>query len=140
MKTIFYTSILLALTLFTGKQTQAQTSKPEKHNYVVLTKKVPQLQPILLTAENLKDEDGKRFGEFVIIICGKEIGDITDPIKMDKFIARAEKLNVKLVACGFSLNKFQIEKKDIPEEMKVVENGILYNFQLQKKGYKSISL
>lgn len=138
MKTILYSSILLILTLFIGNQAQAQHGS--KHNYVVLTKKVPQLQPILITAENLKEEDGGHFGEFEVIICGKEIGDITDASKMEKFIAKAEKLGVKLVACGFSMNKFGVEKEDVPREMKIVENGILYNFQLQKKGYKSLSL
>ncbi len=138
MKTIFYSSILLILTLFTG--TQAHAQQDSKHDYVVLTRKIPQLQPILITAEKLKEEDGNNFGKFEVIICGKEIGDITDPSKISKFIAKAEKLGVKLVACGFSLNKFKVDKEAVPKEMKIVENGILYNFQLQKKGFKSLSL
>ncbi len=138
MKTIIFRSILLMLTFFTGTEANAQHGS--EHNYVVLTKKVPQLQPILITAENLKEEDGEHFGKFEVIICGKEIGDITDASKMQKFISKAEKLGVQLVACGFSVNKFKVNKKTIPKQMKVVENGILYNFQLQKKGYKSISL
>lgn len=138
MKTIFFSSILLMLTLFTG--TEAKAQHDTEHNYVVLTKKVPQLQPILITAENLKEEDGEHFGKFEVIICGKEIGDITDASKMKEFLTKAEKLGVELVACGFSLNKFKVDKESVPKEMKIVENGILYNFQLQKKGYKSISL
>lgn len=138
MKTILYSSILLILTFFTG--TQAHAQHDSKHNYIVLTKKVPQLQPILITAERLKEEDGEHFGEFEVIICGKEIGDITDPAKIGEFITKAEKLGVKLVACGFSLNKFKVDKNAVPKEMKLVENGILYNFQLQKKGYLSLSL
>lgn len=59
---------------------------------------------------------------------------------MKKFIRKAEEAGVHLVACGFSLNKFKIDTTKVPEEMKVVENGILYNFQLQKKGYNSLSL
>ncbi|MGA8854748.1 MAG: sulfur reduction protein DsrE [Christiangramia sp.] len=140
MKTILYSSIFLILTLFTGTQANAQQEQNSKHNYVVLTKKVPQLQPILITAERLKEEDGSQFGEFEIIICGKNIGDITDPAKMEKFITKAESLGVKLVACGFSMNKFKVDKKYVPKEMKIVDNGILYNFQLQKKGFHSLSL
>ena len=93
-----------------------------------------------MTAEALKVEDSKAFGDFQVIICGKEIGDITDPEKINGFIEKATKAGVQLVACGFSLNKFQVDKTKIPEEIEVVENGILHNFQLQKKGYKSISL
>ena len=140
MKTLFYSSILLILTLFTGTQANAQQQQDSKHNYVVLTKKVPQLQPILLTAERLKEEDGNQFGEFEIIICGKNIGDITDPAKIEKFISKAENLGVKLVACGFSMNKFKVDEKYVPKQMKIVDNGILYNFQLQQKGYYSLSL
>jgi len=128
------------LTLFGALNTQAQQIDNAKNNYVVLTKKVPQLQPILLTAESLKAEDGEAFGDFQVIICGKEIGDITDTEKISDFIIKAEKASVQLIACGFSLNKFKVDKTKVPKEIEVVENGILYNFQLQKKGYKSISL
>jgi len=128
------------LTLFSTTNLKAQQINKDKNNYVVLTKKVAQLQPIILTAEALKAEEGEAFGDFQVIICGKEIGDITDVEKINKFIAKAEKAKVQLIACGFSLNKFKVDKTKVPKEMKTVENGILYNFQLQKKGYKSISL
>lgn len=128
------------LALFSTIKTHAQQNDSSQNNYVVLTKKVPQLQPIILTAEALKAEDGDAFGDFQVIICGQEIGDITDVEKMNDFIHKAEKAGVRIIACGFSLNKFKIDKTKIPNEIKVVENGILYNFQLQKKGYKSISL
>ncbi|MGY8914262.1 MAG: sulfur reduction protein DsrE [Flavobacteriales bacterium] len=140
MKTYIFSSIVLILTLFSTANLKAQEINNSKNNYVVLTKKVPQLQPIILTAEALKVEDGEEFGDFQVIICGKEIGDITEDDKIGKFIEKAEKAGVHIVACGFSLDKFKVNKNSIPKEIKVVENGILYNFQLQKKGYKSISL
>ncbi|MFL1895031.1 sulfur reduction protein DsrE [Aquimarina sp. 2-A2] len=141
MKILFFSSALLLLSLFSSAQLHAQHTEGNiQQNYVVLTKKIPQLQPIIMTAEALKVEDSKAFGDFQVIICGKEIGDITDPEKINGFIEKATKAGVQLVACGFSLNKFQVDKTKIPEEIEVVENGILHNFQLQKKGYKSISL
>jgi intracellular sulfur oxidation DsrE/DsrF family protein len=140
MKTYLFSSLFLMLTLFSATNLKAQQMDSSKNNYVVLTKKVAQLQPIILTAEALKAEEGDAFGDFQIIICGKEIGDITDSEKMGEFIKKAEKARVQLVACGFSLNKFKVDKTKVPKEMITVENGILYNFQLQKKGYKSLSL
>lgn len=141
MKTYIFSTILFMLALFSTAHLKAQQiDNSGKHNYVVLTKKIPQLQPIILTAEALKAEEGDAFGDFQVIICGKEIGDITDTEKISNFIEKAERAGVQLVACGFSLNKFKVDKTKVPKEMKVVENGILYNFQLQKKGYKSISL
>lgn len=140
MKTYIFSSIFLMLTLLGTLNTQAQQMDNDKNNYVVLTKKVPQLQPIILTAKPLKVEDGEAFGDFQVIICGKEIGNITDPEKISDFIIKAEKADVDIIACGFSLNKFKVDKTKVPKEIEVVENGILYNLQLQKKGYKSISL
>ena len=140
MKKYFMSSIFIMITLFSTATLRAQQMNTGKNNYVVLTKKVPQLQPIILTAEALKAEEGDAFGDFQVIICGKEIGDITDTEKISGFIEKAEKVGVQLVACGFSLHKFKVDEKKVPHEMKVVKNGILYNFQLQKKGYKSLSL
>lgn len=125
--------------LFSAFLTQASAQTERASNFVVLTKKVPQLQPILLAAEALKQEDAG-FERFEIIICGQEIGDITDSSKIDKFIKKANDLGVTLVACGFSLNKFKVDRSKVPSAMKIVENGILYNLQLQKKGFHSLGL
>ena len=140
MKKYTFIALFALLTLFSTNDIQAQRIAKDKNNYVVLTKKVPQLQPIILTAEALKLEEGASFGDFQVIICGKEIGDITDTEKISDFITKAKKAGVKIIASGFSLNKFKVDKTKVPKEIEVVENGILYNFQLQKKGYKSISL
>lgn len=136
--------IILLSTLFfalvVANPLHAQNNLEASQNYVVLTKKVPQLQPILLAAEELKKENGKNFGSFEVIICGQLIGDITDPAKIDPFIEKAERLGVTIVACGFSLNKFKVDREAVPKALKIVENGILYNLQLQQKGYLSLSL
>lgn len=74
MKTYILSALFLMLTLFSTANLKAQQHLNDKNNYVVLTKKIPQLQPIILTAESLKAEEGDDFGDFQVIICGKEIG------------------------------------------------------------------
>lgn len=146
MKKYIVRTVLVMLSIFAVNTMTAQEKIKldikikEKAKYVVLTKKIQQLKPILLTAEALKKEDGAAFGDFQVIICGKEITGITEPEKMNDFMEQAEKLGVQLVACGFSMNKFKVDKRDVPKGMKVVENGIHYNFKLQKEGYLSLSL
>ncbi|TYB76594.1 sulfur reduction protein DsrE [Bizionia saleffrena] len=141
MKTYVLNTVLLFTVLFGSATVNAQNAPlTNTHNYVVLTKKIPQLTPIILTAEALKVEDGRDFGSFKVIICGKDIGEITTNKDMGDYIKRAEAAGVELIACGFSLQKFKIDTAKVPKAMKIVENGILYNFQLQKHGYKSISL
>ncbi|WP_179352131.1 sulfur reduction protein DsrE [Winogradskyella vidalii] len=140
MKKYLLRTIFLIVALVSTINLQAQNTDTTKNNYIVVTKKVPQFQPIILTAEALKAEEGNDFGNFEILICGQLIGDITDADKMGDFIEKAEKAGVTIVACGFSLNKFKVDRATVPKAIKIVENGILYNFQLQKQGYKSLSL
>ena len=139
MKTVILSSLALIFTLFTNPL-QAQDHGHELNNYVVLTKKVDQLKPIILTAQSLKEEDGEHFGDFQAIVCGQDISLLKDKEKMKDFISQAEEAGVKLIACGFSMKKFGVDAKDIPAEFEIVENGILYDFQLQKKGYYSLGL
>lgn len=138
MKMYFLSSILFLLAVFTNPVSAQE--EQEQQNYVVLTKKVPQLKPILLAAEALAREDGHHFGKFEVIICGQTVKELTNQNIMQEYINRAKEQNVELVACGFSLNKFGVDRKNISPELKVVDNGILYNLQLQKKGYTSLSL
>lgn len=138
MKMYLLSSIVFLLAVFTSPVNAQEQEKQQ--NYVILTKKIPQLQPIFLTAETLAQEDGNNFGKFEVIICGQTVQELTDKEMMQDYINKAKEHNVELVACGFSLNKFGVDRKDISPELRVVDNGILYNLQLQKKGYTSISL
>ena len=140
MKNLILSTIALVLALSMFSAEAQNTMHHEKNNYVVLTKTIPQLQPIILTAEALAKEDGEKFGDFQVIICGKTVTDLTDKETIEKFMEKAEKANVNIVICGFSLKQFGVDQKDIPQELDVVDNGILHNFQLQKKGYLSIEL
>jgi len=140
MKTLLSTFAII-LTLFTASaQDQSTSAISQKNNYVVLTKKVPQLKPITLTAEALQAQDKENYGEFQVIICGQTVKDLTDKDDMKPFLEAAQKANVKIVVCGFSMKKFGVKAEDLPKELEVVPNGILYDFELQKKGYLSIEL
>ncbi|MEO2064200.1 MAG: sulfur reduction protein DsrE [Christiangramia sp.] len=140
MKSISKIIAIIGLILFSGIQANAQNAEIQEHNYVVLTKKVPQLKPILLTAEDLREEDGDHFGQFEVIVCGKTVEELTDAETMTPFLQQAKELGVIINACGFSLKKFEVDASKLPEGIKVVKNGILYDFQLQKKGFMSLGL
>ena len=141
MKTHLLNTVLIVTLLFGSFTLYGQEQSESKtNNYVVMTTKIPQLSPIILTAEALKKEDSPAFGRFIVIVCGKNSGELTDKDKMYPFIRKAEKADVEIVACGFSLHKFKVDTTKLPKAIRTVENGILYNFQLQKQGYKSISL
>ena len=142
MKKIFLAGLAIILTLFTNPE-KAQTNHEEHAghvNYVVLTRNVSQLKPILLAAEELANQDGKNFGDFQVVVCGKAVQDLLNKETMTGFLEIAEKAGATINACGFSLKKFKVDKTKLPDALRVVENGILHNFELQKKGYLSIEL
>lgn len=139
MKKIAQITIALAL-LLTGLYAQAQSQvSNSKHNYIVMTKQIPQLEIILLTAEELEQKEGDT-GDFQALICGKEVTELTDQQKMAPYIKRAKEAGVSLVVCGFSLNMFNVDRNRLPKEMTVVDNGLFHVLELQKKGYISVSL
>lgn len=139
MKTLFST-LIFSLFLVMGNSQYANSQETETHNYVVLTKKTQQLKPILLAAKELAKEDGKHFGKFEIIVCGKVIGGLTNLETMQPHLSEAEKIGANIIACGFSLKRFKVDPKNLPKNMEIVDNGILHNLQLQKKGYLSLGL
>jgi len=141
MKKLF-TVALVAMTFMTGlSQVSAQTTyNKEQHNYIVLTRKIPQLKAILLAADQLATNDGAQFGEFHVVICGQTVTDLTNLETMQPYLDMSKNKNIKLLACGFSLKKFGVDATKLPKEMGVVENGILYGFNLQKDGFLSITL
>lgn len=136
------TLALVAITFMAGLQEgSAQTTyNKEQKNYFVLTRNVPQLKAIILAADALATDDGEKFGEFHVVICGQTVSDLTNLETMQPYLDMAKNKNIKLLACGFSLKKFGVDATKLPKEMGVVENGILYGFNLQKDGFLSITL
>lgn len=134
--------LLLALFVAAGflapQQLSAQSA--ETQNYFVLNRNLAQLKAISLAAGDLAAADGENFGEFNVVICGKAVQDLAKPEVIDPILKLAQEKGVTLVACGFSLKKFKVDPASIPAEMKTVDNGILYGFNLQKEGYYSITL
>jgi len=135
---LFITTMFLLL--FGTSQLQAQDINPKKNNYLVLSKNIQQLKPVLLTANELAKEDGKKHGEFYVIICGKTVNDISDNVDFNTLLEKAKALNVKVFVCGISLNKFNIDPSTMPNNLEITPNGILYGFQLKKQGFITLSI
>lgn len=132
---------LLIILTFIGSMVNAQeVEKDGLHNYFVLTRKIEQLKPIALAAKKLKLEDGNSYGEFHVVICGKAVEQLVDKSLMNSYLDLLLKNEIKVFACGFSLQKFNVKEEELPIGINVKENGILYAFHVQKKGFLSVSL
>ena len=125
-------TIQILLLLLSFSAISQQNIEPIK--YMVLTPEIGQLKPILLAAEELEAD-----GDFKIVLYGKNVPELLTP-ETKKFIDQAEKLNVKISVCKMSLDMLQINPNTLPKEIEVVDNAFLYALQLQKKGYKILSL
>lgn len=133
---------ITALFFFAFATTQAQTenSNTKKTNYLVLSKNIQQLKPVILTAKELAKEDGKKFGDFYIIICGKTVTEIANNTDFNELLNQAKAQNIKVYVCGISLDKFKITPDQMPNNVEITPNGILYGFQLTKKGFITLSI
>lgn len=140
MKTTLIILASILIGVYSVNALGQKSTHPKTNNYIVITANIQQIKPIILAAKDLAKEDGKNFGEFEIIICGKAVVELTQNEKIAPFLEMAKKEGVKLVACGYSLNESKVNPNDLPKDVKVVDNGLLYDFQLQKKGYLSIEL
>lgn len=130
----------LFLLLFGSFQAQAQDFNPKKNNYLALSKNIQQLAPVVLTAEALAKEDGKKYGKFFMVIYGKTVEDIPDNEEFADLLKKAEALNVEVFVCELALKKFKVGKDGLPDHLKFTGNAFLYGYQLQKKGFITLSL
>lgn len=133
--------ILSALIIFSAisiGKVEAQESK--KNNYVVSTVQVKQINPILLTATALADEDGEVFGNFDLIIYGETVKELTDKSKMTTMMQQANQTKMILKVCKIAMDHYGVSVEDIPQEFQPVENAFTELLQLQRSGYFSIEL
>ncbi len=133
---------VLIMFLMLGFSGNAQTSGTGgKNNYIVSTTKIPQLQPIILTAESLKKEDGEQFGDFQVVIYGPNNDGLTNKEEMEAYITRAKAAGVQILVCKLSIEKFNVDPNDLHEDVKMVDHAFTHLIQLQKnKNYYSIQL
>ena len=136
---ITYITVLFVLILGTG-DLKAQTSTSDQNDYVVLSKTIKQLKPILLTATSLAEEDGENYGEFQVVFCGKTVAEIQDNADFQALLKQAAQHHLKVYVCGLSLQAFEVNPEELPHHLEVVENGIFYGFQLKKQGFISLTI
>lgn len=135
---LFITTLFFLL--FGTSQLQAQDINLKSNNYLVLSKNIKQLKPVLLTANELAKEDGENYGAFYVIICGKTVNDIANNSDFNTLLEKAKSQNVKVFVCGISLNKFNIDHNTMPKNLEITPNGILHGFQLTKQGFIALTI
>lgn len=135
-----YCILLFTLLMIQFGTVQAQEFDSEKNNYAVLSKNIQQLKPIILTANELQLEHGSSHGDFIVIICGSTVKDISQNRDFEELLEEAQKNHIAVYACGLSLEKFNVNIQRLPENLKITRNGILYGLQLANKGFITLTI
>ncbi|MEY2963104.1 MAG: hypothetical protein RL754_365 [Bacteroidota bacterium] len=116
------------------------TEEVKTNNYFILNRNVEQLKAIGKSAGDMAAADGAQMGTFSVVVCGKAVNDLANAETMAPLMEVLNANGVNLVACGFSLKKFEVDAASLPEGVGVVPNGITYGLELIKEGAYSITL
>lgn len=141
-------SILVALSLLSANFVFASHSETPSleisvqkvNNYVMSTGVSGYVPAIIMTAADMKNEEGKAFGDFQIVIYGEAVKQFADPTEGPKLVKMAKEAGAKLVLCEFALKKFGIDKSQLPIGLDYVGNAFKHAINLQKKGYFALGL
>ncbi len=133
---------MFMLLIMLGITGNAQTyPQGDLNNYVVSTTKIPQLQPIILTAEALREEDGVKYGDFQIVMYGSNVKGLTNKEEMEIYTGKAKAAGVSISVCKISLDRLGIDLSELHEYIQVVDHAYTHLIQLQKnKNYYSLQL
>lgn len=105
--------------------------------YVFVISKVNYLKAIDDAVSQSKTE-GLAVSEARVIFCGESVKAL---VEENVIIKKAlQNPNLKLYACGLSLEQMNIDPKNLPKEVATVRNGILEAMKLEKEGFKKFDL
>jgi intracellular sulfur oxidation DsrE/DsrF family protein len=125
----------------TPDKIQSEKTINPSDKIVFLLRQDEHITQAIKTAVDLKSKNISSVhpSETVLIICGESVKNLNSE-KMIETLEVACAHNITVYACGLSLKKFGLTKKDLPPSVKYIENGLIKSLELQKQGYLSVEL
>lgn len=114
----------------------------KKDNLLFLLRQTEHINQAIKTIDQLQTPatSSLNTGKVVIIVCGEAVTSLTTK-EAEAWLDKISKYpNVKLMACGLSLAKFNKTQNDLVKGIEYTENGFIKAFELQKQGYLSVEL
>ena len=140
-------TVLLVMFLASPGLLQAQENESKsivteagKDNFALLLHNSEHLKASVKTAKQLKQHDGFNVGKIEVVICGKEVMNLKTGSELTSVIQEGIAEGIEFNVCGMSLEKFGIKNSELIDGLKVVPNGFIRGFELQKAGYLIIEL
>ncbi|WP_430612583.1 DsrE family protein [Flavobacterium sp. JP2137] len=120
------------------QSTGAVEQTVEGKKFAMLVQSVKSLRSAIMTATEIKQANPS--AQFEIVIMGQMVQELTtDPALQEAYIT-AEKYGVKLTVCEFAMKVYGISMDAINPYIKGTPNAHKYLFQLQEKGYNTLSI
>jgi intracellular sulfur oxidation DsrE/DsrF family protein len=115
----------------------ASAQSKQDGKYVFVISKVNYLKAIEDAVSQSKSE-GLALSEARVILCGESVKAL---VEENPIIKKAlQNPNIKVYACGLSLEQMNVDSKSLPKEVATVRNGILEAMKLERDGYKKFDL
>lgn len=108
---------------------------------VVIVRQVNHARAALKTAEALRARARFVDAPIEVVVCGKGSEHLVRTSEdAAGLVAEAERLGVRLLACGMSLGNLGIDPADLAEGVDIVPNGLLHALERQADGFVSVEL
>lgn len=115
----------------------ASAQSKQDGKYVFVISKVNYLKAIEDAVSQSKSE-GLALSEARVILCGESVKAL---VEENPIIKKAlQNPNIKLYACGLSLEQMNVDSKGLSKDVIIVRNGILEAMKLERDGYKNFDL
>jgi intracellular sulfur oxidation DsrE/DsrF family protein len=122
--------------------TQEDTPEPAASHKVVIL--VRDLEPFLVafkTADSVLAGKDVKAAEVIIVACGPGVKLAVKGGEIEAELKRLTKLDtVRVVACGLSMQRHNVERANLVEGVEVIDNGLLETLRLQIEGWVSVEL
>lgn len=132
--------ILLVLAMAFGALAMGETR--ETKDIAFLIRQPEHLKAALLTLDQMRQGEFKLdYGAAVLVICGKNgVSSLKKGGTFEKKLPSFKEKQIKVKACGMTLSKIGLEKKDLVEGVEVVKNGLYEMIRLKTEGYVTVDL
>ena len=109
-------------------------------NYIMTTGVANYVPVMIMTAAEMRKEEGKQVGEFQIVLYGAAVKQFADKEAGQKLVDMAKEAGAKIVLCDFALKHFGIDSASLPKGLEYVHNAFKYGLNMKVKGYITLSV
>ncbi|MCH7400459.1 hypothetical protein ACFOUP_10710 [Belliella kenyensis] len=140
--------IILVLVAISTSTVQSQTTQEiqkteqsikKNGKYASLVMRNQHLEAAILTGKSFKNKSKKI--DFQIVVCGELVKEIIQDTALQSLIEEGvNQHGLKVLICGLSINRLNLDKEKLPQSVTITENGLIYMFGLQEQGFKTVIL